>query len=172
MGQDKATLPHPTGGTFLQHAINRLRAVCDGVVVSGRTSQPHNEITIDDALPYQGPASGIAASLKYAGENGCAACLYIPVDVPNLTANELAILRDKWHTETLLTLARSVSIEPLIGIYPVNLAEEIATLSTSADRSLIRWINSQSIQVVSFPSESCHNINTLKELENVNSNAD
>ena len=142
MGRDKALLPHPGGGTFLQHAIDRLAKVCDDVVVSGKPSIDPGCLVIEDPVAHQGPATGVAAALMYAGENQYSACWITPVDTPLLTHRDVERLTDQWRTGGRLTLARSDRTEPLIGVYPTDLADQLGRLAASTDdRSLFTGSN-------------------------------
>jgi molybdopterin-guanine dinucleotide biosynthesis protein A len=162
MGTDKATLPY-AGTTFLDFAITRLQKVCDDVAVSGNTDATHDLATIDDPVDHQGPAAGIAASLKYAQDMGFVACLITPVDTPALTVDDVHKLSVLWKRTSKLTIACTDRIEPLIGIYPIGLADSIRELSTSDDRSLYRWIAAQDYTALPFPPDHIHNINTPQD---------
>lgn len=165
MGRDKATLPHPQGGTFLAHAIHRLQNVCDAVAVSGTCSLAHCETIIADSQPHLGPAIGIAAALHHAAQHGFAACLITPVDVPALDAAALQSLKSTWQTTGHITIAHTDRLQPLIGVYPIDLADAIAELANSDDRSLMRWLQQCDIQSVSLSPRVCRNVNTPQDLD-------
>mgnify|MGYP001827462746 CR=1 FL=1 len=165
MGTDKAALPH-AGTTFLVHAINRLGKVCESVAVSGQTQAAHNVAVIDDPIKHQGPATGIAASLRFARKNQFDACLITPVDTPALTDDDLSRLCDAWQRDHGLTVAHTDRIEPLVAIYPVDLADSIDKLSNSKDRSLHRWIAGQEHTALPCATDHLHNINTSEDLSN------
>ena len=165
MGTDKASLPH-AGTTFLVYALDRLGKVCESVAVSGQTDAAHDVTVIDDPIKHQGPATGIAASLRFARDNRFDACLITPVDTPALTDQGLVELCDAWKRCHKLTVARTDRIEPLVGIYPVDLADSIDALSTAQDRSLHRWIAGQDHTALPFPADHLNNINTSEDLSN------
>jgi molybdopterin-guanine dinucleotide biosynthesis protein A len=164
MGRDKATLPHPDGGTFLQHAIDRIKQVTDEVVISGGNVELDDVPTIADSVAHQGPVQGIAKSVDHAKAHKFSACLVTPVDVPGLSVGDLCQLRDHWRSSGKLTIARSDRIEPLIGIYPVGFAEDLQQLARSTDRSLFRWIRTQDYTPLPFPALRVRNINTPEDL--------
>jgi molybdopterin-guanine dinucleotide biosynthesis protein A len=164
MGRDKSLLTLPDGGTFLQHAIDRLDSICDDVVISGKTNADHSCLVIEDPVANQGPAIGIAAVLKYAGERSFAGCFVTPVDTPFLSEDDVWHLRETWEACNKLTVARSDRTEPLIGIYPADLADELARLAASDNRSLYAWIESRTHQTVMLSASSCRNINTPTDL--------
>ncbi len=166
MGRDKAGLPHPAGGgTFLQHAISRLESICDAVVVSGKSDADcPGSVALEDPVAHRGPATGVAAALDYARENSFSACLVTPVDTPFLSQDDLQRLKDAWRACGRLTVAQSDRTEPLIAIYPTELAEELARLAKSDDRSLFRWVESQDHAAVAITARSCRNINSPGDL--------
>lgn len=188
MGRDKASLPHPQGGSFLQHAITRLTGLCDRVAVSGATEEQHNAIPLPDPIAHRGPATGIATALRFASAHGCQGCLITPIDMPLLTRADLQLLCLVWQQVGTLTVAHSApllshtsqpcdrshnttpsgeptgSLEPLVAIYPTALAEQLDLLAASEDRSLMRWILSRPFEAVKLPAVSCRNINTPDDL--------
>ena len=56
MGQDKAMLPHPSGGTFATHAADRLAKICDQVCISGESVEIAGVSLIED--PVRLPGTG------------------------------------------------------------------------------------------------------------------
>ncbi|MFG0261533.1 MAG: molybdenum cofactor guanylyltransferase [Novipirellula sp. JB048] len=167
MGRDKAALMHPGGQTYLAHAIERLAALCDAVVVSGVSTVDHDRPTILDRVAHRGPASGVAAALEFASRHGFAACLVTPVDMPRLSELHLRSLQQAWHAEDRITVAESDVLEPLVGIYPIRFAASLQRLAESERRSLSRWLGSQDHRRVTLPAASCHNINTPEDLTDV-----
>jgi molybdopterin-guanine dinucleotide biosynthesis protein A len=172
MGRDKATMPHPGGGTFLQHAVDRLRVGCEEVVVSISPEQSTDRLEdvdyVVDPLAHQGPILGVATCLKHARQHGFAGCLCTPVDMPELTIEDLRPLRDAWSKspDQLVCAIDSVSghLQPLVAIYPTRFAESLRITAASDDRSLFRWIERQSPIRVSLPPQACRNVNTPEEL--------
>ena len=107
MGCDKAMLAHPDGGTFLEHAIDRLTGICHSVVISGGTHTHPLATLIEDSVAHRGPATGISASLEHAAAHKLTGCLITPVDLPDLTETDLISLRDQWNHSQELTMART-----------------------------------------------------------------
>jgi molybdopterin-guanine dinucleotide biosynthesis protein A len=160
MGQDKATLKHPRGVTFLQHAIERLQQVCERVVVSGSCNAHHDLQVIVDSESGLGPSIGIVASLEYAVQQEFAAILVTPVDVPLLDSASLLSLIENWCIAGELTVAHSDQIEPLIAIYPGRLLKSFRQLAGSDDRSLIRYVEQQPHQIVAIDARQATNVNS------------
>lgn len=164
MGVDKGGLLHPNGETFLKHALQRSDAVCAASVISGTPPSNHGYQVLQDPVAHQGPVVGIATALTHAQENDFDACLITPVDVPFLSTIDLQALVNGWLSGNGLTVASSEQPQPLIGIYPVALRDELADLAASEDRSLLRWINRKQATLVSLSHDACRNINTPEDL--------
>ena len=167
MGVDKAGLPHPAGGSFLEFAVRRADSVCDSVCVSGDCQSNHPFEVIADFAAHQGPVVGIAASLQVADQRGYEACLVTPVDTPLLAVENLVDLVDDWTATRELTIAKTLSPQPLIGIYPTTLAGPLRQLAHSDDRSLMHWLEGQHHRCVALPEQVCRNINTPEDFSDV-----
>jgi molybdopterin-guanine dinucleotide biosynthesis protein A len=171
MGRDKADLPHPCGSTFLEHAVDRLRSVCDQVAISAsseRSTEALGNVTrIDDPVAYRGPIVGVAAALCHASRLGFAGCLFTPVDVPELSVNELQGLTSAWRRANRLVCGinePSGQLEPLIAIYPSDFATSLSDAATGQDRSLYRWLERHDPLRIMLSSKACRNINTPDDL--------
>ena len=172
MGRDKASLPHPSGSTFLQHAVDRLRAVCDEVNVSiaaGQVTQCSDDVGhVIDPVSHQGPIIGVASCLQHARQHRFAGCLCTPVDMPDLAIEDLCQIRDAWteSPDQLVCAIDAVSghLEPLVAIYPARFAEALSEAAASDDRSLLRWLERQSPIRVPLPPRVCINVNTPEDL--------
>ena len=172
MGRDKASLPLPSGRSFVQHAVDRLRVVCNQVVVSTAPDQfPPGLETVGqviDPVSHQGPIIGVATCLDYAREHGFAGCLCTPVDMPGLTAEDLHRIRDAWidSPDQLVVAIDAISgqLEPLVAVYPTRFADDLGESAVSLDRSLVRWIERQSPMRVALPPRACSNVNTPDDL--------
>ena len=75
-------------------------------------------------------------------------------------------LCDAWNNSRQLTVACTDRIEPLIGIYPIRLADSISELAESDDRSLYRWMAGQEHTALPCPADHLHNINSSEDLSN------
>lgn len=171
MGRDKCQLLRADGRTFFEHAYDNLQAICEQVIVSGSRPDPwppRVPITIEclpDAVAYQGPASGIAASVHYAGATGWEGCLVVPIDTPDLAEHDLRKLVDAYRPHRRMTVALSDRLEPLIAIYPFSLQQDLDALARSEDRGLHRWIQARPHHTVSLNALSCRNVNTFGDLQ-------
>jgi molybdopterin-guanine dinucleotide biosynthesis protein A len=169
MGRDKSTLPHPNGGTFASHAIARLTGLCDHICVAGESSATVDADVLKDPALFRGPVVGIVTALTFASQNGYDACLVTPVDVPFLTAEDLAALCRAWQEDGTLCCAVSEDddrLQPLVAIYPSSLETNLKQLAESENRSLIRWLQKQDLRRVRLSAQSCRNVNTPDDLAN------
>ncbi|MCR9207130.1 MAG: NTP transferase domain-containing protein [bacterium] len=177
MRTPKGLLPHPNGGTYLDHSLQRLRSVCgEHVAVSiasddadAASALPSDilpaEITrLRDARPNLGPAMGVHVSLQHAASNGYLGCLFTPVDLPDLLADDLASLIQTWREQpTKILLARQSDperLQPLVGIYPVSDLDRIQSVVESIHRSLYRFLQSTDYRTVDLPASRLRNVNT------------
>lgn len=190
MGTDKANLPHPgqpdAGSviTYLQHAVLRLRPLLATIAISGRAENMKtvaDAIAIPDTSPHQGPAVGVAESLRHATTLGLAGVLVTPVDMPHLETAHLQRLINAWQvhrTESRLrTKQRGLTPfpiivatfadqqpQPLLAIYPTALRSAIESLAESNDRSLARWLKLQTTIAVPLPQSAAKNVNRPEDV--------
>lgn len=168
MGRDKASLVHPDGGTFLDHATNRLMTICDQVCIAGDAIEQDDIAILADPTPFRGPATGVAVALARAVRDNAAACLVTPVDMPFLTTSDLVTLTSVWSSspDSLVcgVSASDKQIQPLVAIYPSRCYTDILRLSQSHQRSLRRWCASQNYVTVTLPGSACRNVNTPEDL--------
>ena len=180
MGTDKALLPHPRGGSWLDHAIDLLSTTCGRVIVSGRqqpAAAPRNNAVawLPDQHPQRGPAGGVATVLRYlTSPESQAFCpdadavLLIPLDMPTLQAAHLRRLQVAWEAAPDRVFAASFDghfAEPLLAIYPKRFADQLETLANSSDRSLSRWLRQQQPQRISISPSEIPNLNTASQWE-------
>lgn len=181
MGRDKAMLPHPrTGETFLRLAVTRLASLCDPVCVCGPPGDPPQDpsfpagvatprvIWLADPVSHQGPAVGIASALRWASRRGRPACLVTPVDMPDLSVEDLQRLVRLWRRHphrVVCALDESAGrVQPLVAIYPAANHRELLALAQSEDRSLRRWLERRSPLTVPLSATALTNVNRPEDL--------
>ena len=139
MGRDKALLPWENG-TLLDHAIARLRAVCDEVrILSGpeRRYEDRGVPVVADRVRDAGPLAGLDAALADAGGRPI---LFLGVDLPFVTCALLEALR-AW----LVGADAAVPVvagrpEPLCAAYgPGGLDAVVARLAAGERRMTSFW---------------------------------
>lgn len=171
MGHDKAMLPHSDGMSYLQHSVTRLESLCDAVYVS--TSSFHaaryqgllsNPLIVDPEQSF-GPITGITQSLHQAVRDGFDACLFMPVDTPDLSVGDLQQLAEAYRAqphEVVCAVAGNDSnrLEPLIAIYPTAVQSELRRSIERKQYSLQRALASTPVTRIVLPVTSCRNVNT------------
>lgn len=166
MGRDKATLIHPCGLTFLEHAIARLSQVTSHVAVSGRPLAPGNVFSIPDQIASQGPAMAVWSAVLFASQANHAAVLLTPVDMPDLEPQHLQLLIDLAMPDrpTCATFDGQTP-HPLVALYPVALASELAEVARSQRRSLRAYLTGRPVQCVMLPESVNRDCNTPHRLD-------
>lgn len=172
MGRDKTNLPHPFGGTFLEHAVDRILEVCDSASLSTAPGQSIEGLKslprICDPIAHQGPMVGIAACLTYAKQHHFQGALFTPVDMPDLTREELVSLRDHWKGRPSRMVcacdADTGELQPLVAVYPTDLAEPLGIASTTTDRSLVNWLKKNKTERFPLAPSAHKNVNTPDDL--------
>lgn len=129
MGTDKAELSY-LGKTFMENLLEKAEQL--GIkkkFLSGHDSNLEGVRVVQDYYKDRGPLGGMHACMR---EMQTDYCLVLPVDVPQIPLEVLQNLLS-FHREMMkrgereipLLLSHGDRTEPLIGIYPVNMQEEI-----------------------------------------------
>jgi|SRR6056297_2956598 len=173
MGRNKAELPHPAGGSYLEFAIRRLHPLCDQVCIAGdnaavQSTEAFAQTTVlRDPVVDAGPVAGLAAAMAFARQHAHDAILLTPVDTPLLTTHhlqELSVAANQNRDQLICAISHDRGRrQPLLAIYPAHFESMIEALLRSPDRSLDRWIDSQTYVAVPLPAVACQNINTPED---------
>jgi len=154
-GSDKAmALLH--GRRLLDRAFDQLAAHSDRVVVCGRP-YPGFPFLPDRPRPDMGPLGGLNAALHHGAEHGFAAVLTSGCDVP-IFPGALA--------EALIGGGPAIlSAMPLIGYWPVGLADDLDRFLVTTGRHAIRgWAEFVDARRIDLPGLSLPNINRPEDL--------
>ncbi|MBM3929307.1 MAG: molybdenum cofactor guanylyltransferase [Sphingomonadales bacterium] len=151
-GSDKA-LADVAGQRMIDRVAASLAPHCDAIVLCGRTLAGFRGVA-DRPAPGLGPLGGLAAALRVAADEGYAAVLTMPCDVPDVPADLLSRLEPA---------PAFVADCPVIGLWPATLADAIdAFLQTSEDRSLRAWGRTSGARAA--PALNVANINRPEDL--------
>ncbi|MXO70209.1 molybdenum cofactor guanylyltransferase [Alteraurantiacibacter buctensis] len=153
-GSDKA-LAVLDGRTLLERAVASLKALCDTVVIVGRSDSDLAPAIADWPRPGMGPLAGVAAALRHGQGNGYASVLTCGVDCGGVSAGLLAELSPaSAHVET----------QPVIGHWKSDAAEAAMAILTSEGRhsmqGFARAIGSRPVATTLAPA----NINSPADL--------
>jgi len=167
MGSDKAMLPHASGLTFLNYAIERLSSLVPKVVVSGRLLDPQTQTIecIPDQTPGLGPGIAVWSAVLFAKQQGFDSILVTPVDMPDLESQHLQRLIDASlpGVPTCATFDGSLP-HPLVAIYSVSLEHELQCVAESTRRSLRAWLASRAHTLVQLPESAKRDLNSPADL--------
>ncbi len=176
MGRDKALLPHPDGGTWLDHSLRRLvslgapvtlcsahpehlrRAAAFGAAVTPWAEPP----------PHEGPLLALARLMAlHPGER----LLLCPVDMPHLDDASLRALvaaaEGDPDPDTIHLAHDGERLQPLLGLYPASAdrRQRLAAHLAGGDRSLQRWLTGEHWRPLVLPAPALRNINHPDELD-------
>ena len=193
MGRDKALLPHPAGGCWLDHSLRQLAALgAPLTLLSGhdshlsRASQLAASLAVSLELlhepsPPQGPLIALGRLMRHHPNQLLLLC---PVDMPAL---DLATLRqlllavssaDSSQSSqsdssqpSLIHVAHDGSqAQPLLGLYPADgrHRSSLAASLAAGERSLQRWLALVGSQAVPLPAGPLLNANRPGDLDQFN----
>ncbi|MFM7674958.1 MAG: molybdenum cofactor guanylyltransferase [Synechococcus sp.] len=180
MGRDKAALPHPEGGCWLERSLRllaglgvpltllsrwpqhleRAGALVDELAAAGVSLELQQEPT-----PQEGPLLALHRLMEQYTDQRLLLC---PVDMPRLTAGCLQALRRASEREPgRLWIATAARPQPLLGIYPSDPGRRLRlhTAITAGERGLQRWLAGEAVALVPLPAALLANVNTAAELE-------
>jgi molybdopterin-guanine dinucleotide biosynthesis protein A len=174
MGQDKALLPHPGGGTWLEHSLRRLAQLEAPITLLSRWPQ-HLEQAQALALPqleaaaepppWEGPLLALHRLMeRHPGER----LLLCPVDMPGLNQPALeSLLAASAEAPSSILLAQGGGrCQPLLGIYPAEnqRRQSLAAAIEAGERRLQTWLAHQPCLQVPLPEAVIRNVNSPSEL--------
>jgi molybdopterin-guanine dinucleotide biosynthesis protein A len=182
MGSDKALLPHPAGGCWLDHSLRQLAALgAPLTLLSGhashlsRASQLAASLAVPLELlhepsPPQGPLIALGRLMRHHPNQLLLLC---PVDMPAL---DLATLRELLRAvssadSSLIHVAHDGSqAQPLLGLYPADgrHRSSLAASLAAGERSLQRWLAVMGSQAVPLPAGPLLNANRPGDLARFN----
>ncbi len=146
MGDNKAFLKW-NGSTFLQHSVFKMKQIgIETIIVSGRYAHQTDVKFVEDVYPDRGPLGGMHACMKQANTQYC---FVIPVDAPNIplfVMEELISYHQQLISENpdrnpVVLWEHGDRIEPLIGIYPVEIADGIGELIDAGPAPVFRMLD-------------------------------
>lgn len=117
LGRDKAALPWPPGhsSTLLGFIVDRLRLLCQEVIVVGRSATDIAGVrTALDVLPGRGSLGGLYSGLLVASQEWC---LAVACDLPFLNPSLLRFMASLTGDEDALVPVVAGQFQPLHALY-------------------------------------------------------
>jgi len=174
MGRDKALLPHPEGGTWLQRTLGLLARLEAPVTLLSRHRQ-HLELAVTmghtalaEPPPHEGPLPALARLMQQHPDQHLLLC---PVDMPQLTltALETLLLAAQQEPGAIHLAHDGQRSQPLLGIYPSThrLRRSLDSRLTTGERRLQQWLAGECCRTVALDPIALRNINDPEELHNL-----
>ena len=175
MGRDKALLPHPAGGTWLEQTLRLLLELelpitllsrhpqhlllAEGLAASARLT------ALAEPPPWEGPLLALQRLMQRHPDQRL---LLLPVDMPAL---RVAVLRQLLAAAASEPLAIHLAhdgerLQPLLGVYPSTAAHRtsLEEAINGGERRLQRWLAGQACRPVALDPMAIRNVNRPEEL--------
>jgi molybdopterin-guanine dinucleotide biosynthesis protein A len=155
---DKALLDL-AGRSMISHVIARLAPQVARVIVNAngdpaRFSALGLPVVADTVDGFVGPLAGVLAGLRWAHREapGATHVASVSADAPFLPADLVArLVCAEAQKPGQIALARSGGeIHPVIGLWPVALADDLETALTSGTRKVLAWTDRHGTRPVDF----------------------
>jgi molybdopterin-guanine dinucleotide biosynthesis protein A len=169
-GGDKSLRPL-NGRPLLAHVLDRIRPQVSSVLINSN-SDPQFLRTFGlgvraDAVPDRpGPLAGVLTGLLWAKEISATHLLTVPCDTPFLPSDLAARLHhDLNRSQADIAVARDPQQgHPVVALWPVHLAPQLASDLESGARSVQRWQRQFKTCESTFAASHFSNLNTPAEL--------
>ncbi|MFI0403267.1 MAG: molybdenum cofactor guanylyltransferase [Cyanobium sp.] len=186
MGCDKALLPHPEGGTWLERGLGLLLALGQPVTLISRHSAHRVRadalmarraagglstpplVVFSEPPPWDGPLRALARLMERHPEQRLLLC---PVDMPWLDVPTLEALigaaagdRDR---ERIHLAHDGQRLQPLLGVVPATAARRLRLEAAleAGERGMQRWLAGERWVPVPCPPGPLRNINHREDLD-------
>jgi molybdopterin-guanine dinucleotide biosynthesis protein A len=182
MGSDKALLPHPEGGTWLERTLRLLAELGQPISLLSRHPRhlalarelaeqlaaaaptPVAITAIAEPPPWEGPLLALHRLMQRHPDQRLLLC---PVDMPGLSLETLQALLAAALEPGLFHLAHDGQRpQPLLGVYPTQAGprRQLAAAIGRGERSLQRWLATQPCRMVALDPATLGNVNRPEEL--------
>ena len=172
MGTNKAELLYQ-GKTFVENLIEKAKHLgIENIYLSGYQKERTDVEVVWDIYPEVGPLGGLHAGMK---NIKTASFLVLPVDIPQIPVDFLEEMicyheRKLLHSDECnlpLVLEHQGFLEPLIGIYPVDMVDFIEERIKNQYLSVFRMLKEWGCVCFksNIPEEHVANVNTKEDYE-------
>jgi len=155
-GCDKCLQPL-VGKPMVAHVIARLRPQVSKIVISANTDgyAGFGLPVVADSLPgFPGPLAGVEAGLSWVAANSrsVAWAVTVPGDTPFIPDDLVRRLAEAARAAGTMAVACSeTGLHPVVGIWPVTMADDLKAALASGMRKASRWVDMQGAAQVFFP---------------------
>jgi len=169
-GIAKGVLRDCQGETIVQRLVRVVRqSGIEEMVLLANDPCPYESTGIPilpDLRPGHGPLGALETALKHFAAT-CEAVLFVPCDLPGLTACEIRPLLEAFHhgtSDAVVAQTTGGEIQPLCVVLSVTLQSKITKQLDAGRRSVIEFLKEQQIEVVEFENaRPFYNINTPED---------
>ena len=174
MGQDKALLPHPEGGTWLERQLRLLASLGEPVTLLTRHNS-HLELAdrlADQGVPVQHPIQDeqeqggpLLALQRLLDGYPDALILLCPVDMPWLHQDSLVHLlmagAPAEGVDAIAVAHDGDRAQPLLGLYPATrgLRSRLRRFTQAGGQGLQQWLQREPMNLVPLPADQLRNCN-------------
>ena len=183
MGSDKALLPHPEGGTWLERTLRLLATT--GAPLTLITGWPrHLQLAgalledlavagvalelLPEPEPAQGPLRALGRLMDHHPDQRLLLC---PVDMPALSAEALtAVLRASTADPTTILVADDGErLQPLFGVYPSDAGhrQRLGRVLEGGERRWLSWLAGERLRRLPLEPSVLANVNSPEQLAGV-----
>ena len=174
MGGGDKPLRLLAGRPLLEHVMARIAPQVDGMVLNAngdaaRFAAFGLPVVADPMEGYPGPLAGILAGMRWAAGQGARDVLSVPTDTPFLPP-DLWVRLEAARNDAGVALACAASggwAHPVIGLWPVRLADALEADLRAGMRKIDRWTAMHGIAQADFgtaPFDPFLNVNTPDDL--------
>lgn len=169
-GGDKCLLPL-MGRPMLAHVLDRILPQCGEILINSN-SEPELfrrfgvPVAADVTGGFQGPLAGLLTGLRWAHAHGASHLVSVACDTPFLPADlvvRLSAALDARDAQIAIAVDDERS-HPVIGLWPVALADQLEKDLSDGTRALHRWLVDFRVAQARFAASHFQNINTPADL--------
>lgn len=147
------------GKTILDHVVERVLPQCGQLIVNanGDPSRfaPWGMPVVQDSIPgFAGPLAGILAGMEWAAEEpGVTHVLSVAADTPFLPPDLVRRLELGARAQgvPLACAASDGRTHPVIGLWPVSLADDLRDALMAGERKIDRYTERHGVVAVEWP---------------------
>lgn len=158
------------GRPLLDHVLARLKSQADRLALNAngdpaRFARWGLPVLPDGPHEGAGPLAGVLAGMRWAGEEG--AILTVAADMPFLPPDLVMRLKAGQRGATIVCAASAGRLHPVVGLWPVSLADELGATLAAGLRRVEDFARSHPLSIVEFapnPADPFFNVNDAADL--------